>query len=583
MKDMDFALNALMDFPDDSLNLLDRSSMRILMEKLAECRFRRLYWNWFGGVEDKGVWDDHAPLKEPGTVSKRLQTVRNIPDFNRYAVDLAHEMGMDIVGVMRPLESGLSSTYSEFYPEARQFSGTVGIPRVGGCVLSTNAYVREHPEARMKRRTWDIDEEAEKMPICAIELRKQNARPTRIRKEDLTIYVSDNNANYKKYDGQFNFTLTTAVADEDVVVAAQSLKGWYSDGYGRRTMTRKGDAVTAIRLDGFTIPERYVAVVCSCSAPYDGEDQDALFTNTTMQGIRCFTSDGRLIPSAVGNLLNTWGNPDGRDWRECGLGFDMGFGEYFECTLDPAVGEGVFAIARGKERYVHTTLCECDEGVQAYWMDQLHRCIADGFDLISHRVENHSLMMDEPFAYGYNDSVKKLYWERYGKCDEKDMTVERISKVRGDVYSRLFAKGAQIARAAGRKVAVMLNAEMLHDPIPLERRFAYPMTVEWQWERWLEEIRPDEITLRTFRYSPEFVLRDPQCRRLIEVARSYNVPIAYQRYIIFGNFTEEYRMIRDSGLFDSMTLYETENMLFHKGNGVFEERIPGLFDKLKKL
>ncbi len=407
--------------------------------------------------------------------------------------------------------------------------------------------------------------------------------PDSIRKEDLTIYVSDNNAWYKKYERDFNFTLTTAVAEEDVTVIAQGAEGWHSKGYGRRTMNRKGEEVTAIRLDGFTIQDRYMAVVCSSGTPADAEDRDILFTNTLMQGIRCYAADGRRIPAAVGNRECSWGNPQKRDWRECSLGFDMGFGEYFEYTLDPARGDGVFAIARGKNRYAHTTLCECEEDVQAYWMDMLNRCIADGYDLISHRVENHNLMMDEPFAYGYNDSVKKLYWERYGRCAEKDMTVERIAKVRGDVYSRLFRQGAQLARAAGRKVAVMLNAEMLHDPIPLERRFAYPMTVAWQWERWLEEIRPEEITLRTFRYSPEFVLQDPQCRRLIEVARSYGVPIAYQRYVNMGDFMEEYRLIRDSGLFDSISLYEVYEFLRHTGNGNFKEMIPGLAEKLRAL
>lgn len=326
-----------------------------------------------------------------------------------------------------------------------------------------------------------------------------------------------------------------------------------------------------------------MAVVCRCSAPVDAEDQDELFTNTLMQGIRCFAADGRQIPAVVGNEAKVWADPVGRDWRECGLGFDMGFGEYFSYTLDPEAGEGVFGIARGKNRYAHTTLCECEEGVQQYWMELLHSCIADGFDLISHRVENHSLMMDEPFAYGYNDCIKKLYWERFGVCDEKDMTIEGIAKVRGDVFSRLFLQGAQTVRAAGRKVALLLNAEMLHDPIPLERRFAYPMTVQWQWERWLEEIRPDEITLRTFQYSPDFVLRDPQCRRLVEAARACGVPIAYERYVDKGDFLRDYHVVRDSGLFDSMTLYETAGVLRHRGNGRFEEVIPGLLEQLKRL
>lgn len=583
MKDVNFSLNALVDFPDDCWNEpFDRHVLRSLLERLAESRVSRLYWYWYGTRQDKWFWDHHNPQAKPG-IPGTVQTALNMPNFNRDAAELARELGMSTVAVMRLLESGNAAVYSDFYLEVQQNIGKQAIPWSGGYILDGCDYVYKHPGDRMKRRTWDIDEEAETMPICAIELRKQNGRPTRIRKEDLTIYVSDTNAHYKKYEGDFNFTLTTAAADEDVDVIAQGAEGWHSKGYGRRRLTNKGEQITVIRLDGFTISEHCVAVSCRSGAPYDEEDRDALFSNTLQQGIRCYAADGRRIPAAVGTLSQVWRDPCNRDWRECGLGFDQGFGDYFEFMLDPVTGEGVYAVCRGKNRYAHTTLCECCEGVQAYWMDMLNRCIADGFDFVSHRVENHSLMMDEPFAYGYNDSIKKLYWDRFGKCEEKDMKPEGIARVRGDVYSELFRKGAQAVRVAGGKVDMLLNAEMLHDPIPMERRFAYPMNVEWQWERWLEEIQPDSFTLRTFRYSPEFVLRDPQCRRLIEAARSYGVPIAYERYVDMGDFLEEYKLVRDSGLFDSMTLYETAGILRHTGNGVFEERIPGLLDKLKAL
>ncbi|MBQ8610522.1 MAG: hypothetical protein IJ412_02315 [Oscillospiraceae bacterium] len=583
MKEMEFQLNALVDFPDDCWqHPFDRNTLRSLFEKLVECRVKNLYWYWYGTRQDKWFWDHHNPQAAPG-VSGTVQTALNMPNFNRDAAEIAHELGLNTVAVLRLLENGNAATYSEFYPEVRENMGKQALPWSGGYILDGCDYVYKHPEHRIKRRTWDIDETAEQLPICAIELQKANGRPTRIRKEDLTIYVSDNNAHYKKYEGDFNFTVTAAAAQEDVEIITQGAEGWLSKGYGRRRLTAKGEPVTVIRLDGFTIPERCVAVSCRSGAPYDEEDQDMLFVNTMQQGIRCYAADGRRIPAAVGTLSQVWRDPCGRDWRECGLGFDQGFGDSFENKLDPVVGEGVWGVCRGKNRYAHTTLCECEPGVQALWTDMLRRCIDDGFQTVTHRVENHSLMMDEPFAYGYNDSVKKLYWERFGKCEEKDMLPERIAKVRGDVYSELFKKGAQMVHAAGRKVSVQLNAEMLHDPIPMERRFAYPMNVEWQWERWLEETRPDAISLRTFRFSPEFVLRDPQCRRLIETARSYGVPIAYERYVNFGDFIEEYKLIRESGLFDSMTLYETAGFLKHTGGGKFEEVIPGLADKLKAL
>lgn len=573
-KNKEFYLSALIDFPDDAgENPYNYESFSRMLEKLADCKVKRLYWQWYGDARDGYYWDNKTPDPAYRNMEK---TARDMPDFNRFAVDTAHKLGMDTVGIMRPLESGTSGIYSDFYPEVRQ-SGVV--PCTGGYITNPNRFLAAHPQARIKRRIYDIDEEAEKKNICTIEIRKQNAAPTRIRKENIELYVSDNNANYRKYTGEFDFTITTARAKEDVIVCANSSQGRY----GRRTLTHKGDVVTAIRLSGLNLKEPYVAVVCSCGMPYDDEDMDARFENTLMAAMHCYSDDGAKIPICVGNKANVWEDPEHRDWRECGLYFDHGFGEYFAFRFDPENKEGVYAVCRGKSRYTHAAMCECDPAVQDYWFEMLNRCIDDGFDMISHRTENHSLMMDEPFAYGYNDSIKERYWERYGKCDESRMDIAKIAKIRGDMFSELFIEGAKRVRASGRKVAVQLNSEMLRNPLPLERRFAYPMNVEWQWERWLDEIQPDEITFRTFKMSPEFVLRDPQCLNLLQKAQATGAPITYERYCVLGDFAKEYKMIRDSGLFSSITLYEVASVIKSDGNGGIIEKEPELLSALKNI
>lgn len=116
-----------------------------------------------------------------------------------------------------------------------------------------------------------------------------------------------------------------------------------------------------------------------------------------------------------------------------------------------------------------------------------------------------------------------------------------------------------IGIAKGKEVYVTLNIEMLHDPIPLNRRYAYPMNVQWQWERWLEEIRPDEINFRMFKNTPRFLLNDPQCKHMLEVAKSYNVPMTVERYVN-PNMEEEYRMLNETGLFDAFIVYESASL-----------------------
>jgi hypothetical protein len=199
-------------------------------------------------------------------------------------------------------------------------------------------------------------------------------------------------------------------------------------------------------------------------------------------------------------------------------------------------------------------------------MEMLEKMASDGYDLIGNRIECHSVMVNEPFAYGYNDCIKQLYAARYGACEEREIRLDRLASIRGEVYSRLFSEGAKRMRAMGKRVYVTLNIEMLYDPIPLDRLGAYPMNVEWQWERWLEEIRPEEINFRMYQSSPEFLLTDPQCRRMLDTARAYGVPMTVERYIT-SNIVEEYKLLNATGWFDALILYETNSMFTPTADG----------------
>ena len=130
---------------------------------------------------------------------------------------------------------------------------------------------------------------------------------------------------------------------------------------------------------------------------------------------------------------------------------------------------------------------------------------------------------------------------------------------------------------------------MLYNPIPLDRRYAYPMNVEWQWERWLEEIQPDEINFRMYQSTPEFLLTDPQCKRMLEIARSYNVPLTVERYIT-SRIVDEYKLLNTTELFDALILYETHSMFTATADGTVKMNdsttrrdMKKIFEELKEL
>ena len=535
-------LYSLTDFPDDCSRVIYTEKMLdSLIKGLSELGVSRAYFQYYGSLEDEYMWQS-----ENKAWKTMNETARLMPRMSKSFVDTCKRHGLEAAGVMRPHEQGHWLAFSPFHGRSQKKE----IPNVGGRIIDPTVFLREHPELRIKRRSYDLDPDAKSKTISAIKLYKQNNLPTRIKKSNITIYTSPNNSYYKQYTGDFNFKITEETAVADTVIAI----GSFTEPYGSRVICRKGDPVLVIELSKLEISDRYVAVGVCCDGECSPEEK---FVNTYTSGIACFDSNGERICATAGGT--NWPTMSGGAYLEEGFHFDDGFGSCKEAILDPDGKEGYFAIAKGKNEYNHAALCECEPLVRENWFSYLERALDDGYDIIGNRIECHSVMVDEPFAYGYNDCIKEMYFKEHGECDERDIDLSKLSHLRGNVYSEIFASGAKEVRRRGKKVYATLNIEMLHNPIPLARQLAYPMNVEWQWERWLKEIEPDEINFRMYQCTPEFLLSDPQCRQMIEVARSYNVPLTVERCVT-PNLTEEYAMLNETGLFDALILYETDTI-----------------------
>lgn len=547
MKNM--KLYALTDFPDECSKVVYTPEMLdSMIGQLKHYGISRMYYQYYGNRDDEGLWTNHFQAWK-----STADTAALMPNMSRVFVQTCKRHGMEVAGVMRPLEHGHWLELSPYH--VGHIQG--GLPGIGGKVFAPSSFLRQHPEMRIQRRSYDLDPDACSKVIASIKLYKQNNVPTRIRKEHLTIYTSPDNSYYRPYTEDFRFQILEESAREDVRIATGSIK----EPYGERLLCRKGDPIQVIRLSGLCIRDPYVAIGVRCEGSCCEEEA---FLNAPVHGIACFEANGKEICASPGS---DWWPAMGKSTHlDEGFYFDDGFGVFTEVRLDPEGKEGFFAIAKGKNRYNHGAPCECEPSVQKEWFRYLENALEDGYDLIGNRIECHSVMTNEPLAYGYNDCIKKLYFERYGHCEEQDMDTAKIAKIRGDVYSSLFAQGAQRVRAKGRKVYLTLNIEMLYEPIPLDRWYAYPMNVEWQWERWLQEIRPEEINFRMYQSSPEFMLSDPQCKRMIEIARSYKVPLTVERYLT-SNLVEEYKMLNATGWFDALILYETHSIFIPTADG----------------
>ena len=556
-------LSALMDFPDDARYVLHERTMYEMMAKLKETGVSRVCLQYYGNSDYGYFWDHKAP-----THRGMVETARNLPDYAKVFVEAAKSYGLETVVIMRPQEQGIWLTFSPYYEESGKYGG---IPYTGGNMMITSKFLRKNPGLRIKRRSYDLDPDAADKKVGKIRLFKQNDIHTRIEKENIAVYVSGDNSWYRKYEGDFSVNYLISKAERDSVSAR------FLPGYPEDLLTRAGDRIEVMELSGLDISERYIAVGVSCNGD---EDREVSFINTAVNMIRIYDGEGNEICSSPGHASRFI--PEGSDCLEAGFHFDDGLGEVTEVLLDSADKEGYAAICKGKNEYVHGALCACEPKVSDYWMEWLEKAMDAGFDYVGTRIECHSVHVDEPFAYGYNDCIKDEYRARYGECTEQDMDTGKIARIRGDAYSRMLAESSRRTRQRGLKFILTLNVEMLHQPIPAARRMAYPMNVEWQWEKWLDETNPDEITIRSYQMTPEFILSDPQCRKIVDKARERNVPLNLERYD-YWDFAGDFRLVRDSGLFDRMTLYETNDILRSDGKGGLLELKPEMLEELRNI
>lgn len=145
-------LSALCDFPDDALHIFHESTMYAMMARLKKAGVTRVYLQYYGDRDYGHFWNHQAPSHRGF-----LETANNLPEHRKVFVAAAKAHGLETVAVMRPQEQGLWLTYSPYYREARD---NPGIPHTGGNIMIASKFLFEHPDLRIKRRSWDIDPEA---------------------------------------------------------------------------------------------------------------------------------------------------------------------------------------------------------------------------------------------------------------------------------------------------------------------------------------------------------------------------------------------------------------------------------------
>ena len=537
-------LNVTVDFPDDICKgPFDAARLDEMIAAIQDLGARRVNWMYYGEVEpdDPGcgnVWDAHWATYGP-------QTIATFGEPLRAAVTVAHARGLEIYGVLKPYNGGLSGTYPAGSPEAGSKSK---LSRIGGTVQQVIPFLESHPEMRMQRRP-STGAARRGEPIREIRLVKADAAETRLRPENLRIWVSQDNFQYRP------LALIPA-GSVGLETATREVRDYHGN-----FLTRVGDRVRVVRLTGLELKDPFVVLTTTWA---DGKGE---FRNTPVGMIEVLGEGGKPLDCVVATHAAAWIQP--RDFRSYGLEYDMGFG-HMPVSLDEPwkgvkknpweafSGEDEFAenallgkgptggfigIALGKNDYLAAIPCEAYAEVRALWLGWVKAMLDAGVDGVNLRISAHGCLSDEPESYGWNPPVLAAYREKYGSGPVEPA---KLAAVRGEFYTEFVREASAMVRARGKKLQVHLHAEAFRPDRVFGQQNGIPDNIDFQWRRWIEEGLVDEIYLRTSWFEAAEdplgakstqrsrltrMLADPVAEEMLKVAGKHHLPVTMNRYI----------------------------------------------------
>ena len=394
-----FILSATVDFPDDVIpGPYDGRLLDDLMGTLKSMGVRRVYWLYYGDVEPESFWA--GSLYENPQIPYGTQTFEAIGEPLKAAVPVAHRHGLEIYGVLKPYNTGMSGSNGPC--SGRRLSG---IEQIGGAVPQVIPFLERYPHTRLRRRP-DI-RASHGVPVSRIRLLKRDASPTRVRPENLQLWTSKDNGRYSRLDAALSVT-------ERVEPAPREVRNYYGE-----LVVAKGASVRTLTIDGLNISERFVVVTT------DFTDETGDFINTACGMVEAYGGDSSApLPVVVASRGAFWSGP--RDLGNNAPDFDSGLG-HFEIPLDVTAsseGQGLFwnslaggglvGFAQGKNDYLPGTVSEVYPEVHRLWDGWVDRILETGVDGIDIRVSSHGSLVDEPWEYGFDEPVVEAYRLKHG-------------------------------------------------------------------------------------------------------------------------------------------------------------------------
>lgn len=427
------------------------------------------------------------------------------------ACEAAHRHGMRFVAIFKPFE-GIGASQRMLPPGLPLPEDAPVLQDEAGTVHSFRPFVAEHPEMSISRMTGQ--EEDPGGAITAIRLIKNDGAPAPFGAEGLSLWTSDRNGGYTRYEGPVHFSDSlewrTLFPWQDEPYRVITLSGLQLSEHTRFIMIRRETGGAP-----FTNAVEWLVELVN--------ERDQLVPSTPLprrvDGAKLYESFNRMVELRLSPLARTPAAQAILADREGFLVRCEGMRRLHDAGWENlTLEQGTeLVVRRGKDRRRLGAMHPIYPEVRQDWLSHLRDCLDRGVDGINIRTASHNKVY-EPRAFGFDPPVVERM-QTPGNHGE-------VRRINGDAYTQFLREAAELAHGEGKDIGVHVHGLMLRHDDRAANNSMVPFNFEWQWETWLKEI-VDYVEYRgAFFFRPEN--QRYVADRIGFVAREAGIPFVYQ-------------------------------------------------------
>lgn len=412
-------------------------------------------------------------------------------------VQAAHDANLEFYYIFKPFEtcSPIEVPQNISLPnETAWFPSLIGRRKVRNHFFEKNEHL--YLQRRPIGTSW-IDKK-----ISAVKLVNKDDSAVSIKPEDLKIWVSHINGDFRLYEKPF-------MAEEKIE-------------------ERDGVSVRVFHFSNLDLSkdDNYILFECTNT---DGSEK---FSNKSSKLIELIDENGTLIPSTWDQgkitasslksaLIRWWMWDTGKKGLPEGVSIPQDYGKTIQNTgfwfdgrvrvadpirtLDAKAVQanaqlrynGCIAAVKGRRTFLPTPQPMHKE-VRDYWLSHIQDFIDAKADGVDFRLGIHSAESITPEEFGFGKVVVDAYQKKHGVNivdDPNRFDAALWKKLQGDAYTEFLVEARDMTRKNNMSMQLHINA-LLGTEIPFWTRNNILTSIEWQWRTWLEKDLADEVLLK---------------------------------------------------------------------------------------